>query len=515
MPFTIPVDSLASDAPKKTGFTVPVDKDAGISSRIDEDWQKRRQMGDEAIGAYTEGKQSLPATAYDILGKVGFGGLGDVAKEAGKSAISATPDVIKKPVGKAASYLGSEIMKTSEGQAGLIALKAGEASWSNFKENHPEAARHIEATFDIAGALTGARAFEAIDAAAAGGSLESAGKKLYEAGEKQAAKRKEDFLNDLVSPKETKNVKESQVGRTTEKGLLKQKVVEPTPQEKEIAQEVGKIPGVSPKKSLQGNYNVIAKANKDEAERLQGLLKAQDIPVDFKDVQEMIDKSVQDISGRTYIGADGEIAARKVAAMMNNVILQNVSKDGQITASGLLQARKDFDAMALKERPNIFNPNPDAAFTASRETVYQMRQNLNNLIEEKMPNAQYKSSLKRQSNFYRAMDNIEAKAANEGKNVLTRALQKAADKIPAKTMIGKTAVAAGVPYGAVTHPVAAALGGLGYGGYKAATSPITKKALGYGMQKAGQGIGMLGKPVIDTGTPLESVARQVQPKEGL
>ena len=281
--------------------------------------------------------------------------------------------------------------------------------------------------------------------------VEKIGEKLAEKAENVSTNHRAAFIKDLVSPKQTKAVREAQVGRTTEKGLLKTKTVEPTSLEKEVAEEVNKLP-VHGRQSLQANYNVISKANSAEAERLQSALKARHIPVSMDEVQEASNKLIGDLKKNIYITGQGEPIAKKVVGIMQEKVLQNATKDGEITAANLLQARKEFDAeIKAQKTAKIFDSSTEGPASIA---IQKTRQALNDLIESKVP-GEYKVSLKKQSLLYRAMDNLEEKAANERGNVVSRAVDK----------YKKYAVPAGV--GAIGYGAAKALG--------ATTDPLSGK----------------------------------------
>lgn len=506
MPFTIPVNSDVPVDGAKTGFTIPADP-PGILSRVGTDLSKRWAEGQDAASQYNEGKITAPEMLLRSTGKVVGGSVSDVLGEGVKSAISETPDFIKKPISGAIS----SIANTDIGKAGMQAAKRGADAYKKFATENPRAAADLESAGDIAGILAGAKPGAKVltesanlageGAAVTGKAMQKAGSAVSKAGEEQAAKQKASFVRDLVSPKQTASVKEAQVGRTTERGLLNKSVVEPTPLEKQVAEEVSKLP-VSKSNSMQKNYNIIQKANKEEAESLQKLLKAKDVPVEFSDVQGMISKTMADLSKNPYLASEGKEATLRVIQGMNKAILDNAVKDGKITASNLLQARKDFDTWAKSQRPKVFNPASDSAVSTA---VGEVRQALNDLIEAKVPDAQFKASLKKQSNLYRAMDNLEKKIPGEAKNAGSRLVQKAENMVPLKNNIAKGAALVGIPLPALSHPAIAA-GLLGaYGAGHVLASPTAKKAVGGVLQGAGKFL----ENGINTGTPLSGIGRKI------
>lgn len=243
-----------------------------------------------------------------------------------------------------------------------------------------------------------------------GGRAAKAAEEVQEAGRLS-------FIQKLVTPKVTKSVAENQVSRTTESGILRNKVVAPLPREKAIADEVAKLP-VNRTKSLQANYNVIAAENTREAQALEKTLKQKDVEISFDNLQKTIDETKSSMK-KTYLGSNWETGANRIIEQMNESILKNAIKNGKITASGLWDARKDFDATVKAQKAKIFDRD---TYNSYSEAARDMRQAINNLIEKSIPDAKFKASMKKQSLLFDAMDNIEPKAASEGSNIITRNL---------------------------------------------------------------------------------------------
>lgn len=153
MPFTIPVDS--SDAAKKTGFTIPANKDTGIASRIGEDLSKRGDEWNRISGEYQSGQIGLPLATLEGAGKVVAGSAGDILGEVGKSIWKSDPNepiqaAITKGMGKVAN--SAPVQKTID-------------AYSNWKKQHPDAANALESTADIAQFLPTGKAIQAVETA--------------------------------------------------------------------------------------------------------------------------------------------------------------------------------------------------------------------------------------------------------------------------------------------------------------------------------------------------------------
>lgn len=468
-----------AESPKSSPKLVPVDHDPfapqepGFLGRVKGDVEKRfGKMGEESARTGM-GQQSSTEGAFQEAGQ-GAGLLGDVAGEALASAanpvISATPEPIKK----GAADIAKSITESPVGQAGIKALKAGGDTWKAFSGKHPALADDIEAGFNIvtlglpAGKASGA-------AASAPGLITKAGESLILSGEKQAQKQSGDFIKKLVSPEQTAAVKEAQVGRTTEKGLLRTKEVEPTGYEKRMADIVSKVPGVTKGKTFQSNYNAINDEISREAQTLESTVKANDVPISLQEMEQRADQIRSNLAKNPSLVGNAQLAAERVLDKMKEIIKANGA-----TASGLLRSRKDLDNwIRAAKGEKGFDPALENGMSVA---IREIRQSTNDLINQKVPAAGVKASLEKQSLLYSALDNIEPKAAKEGNDVIQRVLKRAAHLIPGKTSLEKEGAIglAGASAAAFPHPTAAAAGIAGLAGaYKALSGPSLKKAAGH------------------------------------
>lgn len=457
------------DAPKA------VAQDPSFLSRVGSDLSNRNQMMQNTAGQYQSGDLSFPEAMLQGAGKGVFGAVNDITGEVLKSAGSIVPDWYKEPIVGAAS----ELAKTGVGQGAIGLAKQGAEAYQGFAQNHPRISGDLEAVGNIATGLpiaAGEKAIAGEVADLAGPGLEKTGNMMINSAKKNQA----DFIKDLIAPKETPTVAADRFSRSKEQGLLRKAVVEPTPQELEIADTVAQLP-VSKNKSMLANYNAISDANSAEAESLIASLKANDVMVPDDDIIRELSSIRTNLAASPYVTGDGATAAEKVMSIALNKITDNPR-----TASGLLQARKDFDFEIRRMKGDkTFDPSLDSPITTA---VQQVRQGINNMVDGAVPDVGVKQSLRKQSNLYRAMDNIETKGGAEAKNLASRFVQKAADLIPVKGAIAKGALAVGAGGLAAAAPALAA-GGIGaYGLGKALNSQFVKRNLGSGLKKAGEAI---------------------------
>lgn len=439
--------------------------DASFTERVGEDIAKRKAQ--EKKDVFSEDQSPVSAGLQGVGQYMALGS--DITGEAAKSAINAVPESIKQPIADTAKKTANYVANTDIGKAGIAKAVEAKQAWESFSKEHPEAARNIGAVGNIAGAFpAGLEASAAEKGALSAGeaaapALKSAGENLTKAGEKQAAERKAKSFTDLVSPKETKKVKEDNVGKTVEKGFLRKKEVVPDKFTADVANTVSQVPGINPSRSYQHNYNQIAAENKAEAIKLNEALKTSNATIPLEKINKAAANIRNSLAKQTFLVGD----AKKVSDKMLEEAGSLIKKNGN-TAAGLLKTRQEFDSWAKGQMGGDPFSDSNKARGASLKAV---RDSLNNLISDAVPDAKVKESLKKQFHLYSALDNIQDKAAAEGKNVLTRSLAKLEDAIPSNNALLRhgAGLAAAVPYAA----------------YKGATSPTLKKAVGKSLSGIG------------------------------
>ncbi len=429
----------AQDAPKA---------EPSFGQRVKDDFSKRAS-GD--IGKQlASGEISAPSAALQTV-EQGGGFMGDVAGEAIKSGLSHVPEVVKQPVAQKAKQAAQYVAGTDVGKVGIAKTKQAAQAWEEFSKKHPEAAADIGGlpnllnlipATKLAGAAGGMAAAVGEKAAPA---LASAGEAAVKSGTKDIAERKANTFIDLVSPRETKKVSEANVGKTVEKGLLRQQEVVPDKFMQDTAHTVSQVPGINPNRSFQYNYNKIAAENKAEATKLRSALEAANVTVPLEKIGQATENVKKGLAKQTFLVGDAKRVSDKMLMEAGSLLQKNGN-----TAAGLLKTRQEFDVWAKGQMSGDPFSDSNKARGASLKAV---RDSLNNLIIDAVPDAKVKQSLTKQFHLYNALDNIKSKAAREGKNVLSRGLQRAEDIIPTShpflrhTLGAPLGLAASVPIG--------------------------------------------------------------------
>lgn len=439
--------------------------------RVGEDLKKRVGIAEEISDAVSSGEQSFAEGVLQIAGKVGVGGAFDLLQQGITSTFRALPDAIEQPIRDA----GSALLQTDIGKQGLEALGKGIDFYNEWKSSNPRAARNLEATVDIALILTPTKAKIKTKPTR----ISRLGEKAIVSGEKAGLAKQTGFIDDLVRPAQTKAVREAQVARTVETGgVLKRKQIIPGTIEKTIAKEVTKIPGISSSKTLQGNFNLVSKEVSNIARKLETDVKANNFVFPKKEFLSELNAAKVRLAENPLIVGDAEKVATKLIDQFERIVTKNKN-----TGSGLLKSRKEFDNWVKNQKGGkIFDPANDNALTTA---VREIRQTANSFLDKKSTNVAVKESLGKQSNLFRAMDNIKPKAAAEASNRVARAWQNVSKVLTVKGGLTQSlallAGIGGLGAAAVFAPFMRDLF-LGLGAFyltgKAVLAPGTRKFLG-------------------------------------
>lgn len=328
------------------------------------------------IAAVTYGGLGIPA---DILGSATNAALGVAGR--------AIKPILPESVGKIGEAIAPKVQEAYQG-------------YQEFSERNPNIALGIDTAANLAGAIL------PVGAAAKGVKAGLAAKKTADAA------KKVEFALDLASPKLTPTVKAERFAKSTEKGLLKKRVYQPTDFEIKQAEYLATLP-IKKSNTLLKNRNIVKDAYSMEAESLAFNLAKRDVAIPDELLNSKLAQAQQELGENLFIGSGGNQVTERVISGAADAVSKNPK-----TAAGLLQARKDFDKWVSSQRKNtIFDP---AVESPASVAIQKVRQSMNDLIAEAVPDVAVKESLAKQSAFRQAMDNMAAKGAKEGETVLQR-----------------------------------------------------------------------------------------------
>ena len=442
-------------------------KKTSLFQNLGEDISKRAGNVADIFGRQNENQQTMSESilqtagqgvglTFDVAGRI----LGSAAKTGGKVLSALTPDVIETPIKEAVSKVGMNILQSPIMQEGLQMISQGIDAYKEWKKKNPRWAADLESVVNIASILPAKKIGEPITKEI--GKL--AGKEATKL-EVKATEKGLQFIQDLVSPVKSKAVKEAEVARTTEKGtgIFKRSIIEPTISEKKMAQAVADVPELSSKATYQRNFNAIQKFNIEKAKELESTIKANDFDISTYNIQNKLNEVKSSLAENPLITGDAEKTVDKLIEGFANIIRKNYDEGTQtIKGSKLLKSRKEFDNWILEQKPNIFDAKSESALTIANK---ELRSGINDLLEENAPTLGIKKSLSKQSSLYRAMDNIQEKAAIEADTAIGRFLQRMEKVLGTKNRAVQILAASvgigGLGAAATFAPAAAVTGGLG------------------------------------------------------
>lgn len=445
-----------------------------FTERVGEDLDERYRQAKDILKATATGEQSFASGVLQMGGKVGLGSVFDVAGEglvsAGRGLSKITPDIIEDPIREAAGKFGRKLMRTPPGQG----LTAGLEAFEQYAEENPVEGRNIEAATNVALALA------PVKGAPRPTTQSGAGQALIRSGQRSATKNRNQFIDDLVTPKQTVKARQEQVARTTEEGLLRQKVTNLSPKQAASAEEIRNVAGVSPSKTVQGNYIAIGNEVSRQAKSLERQLAALGEKGNYawEDLAVISQNTMAKLKENPALVGDAAKSAERVIEKAFRLAAAE-----EKTLAGLLRVRRDLDAWVLKHKPKAFEDN--VASNAMTSAAREVRAEINSFIAQRAKGVKFSRSLEAQSNMLRAMDDIAVKAADEPRSIVARAIDKAIKVIPVRNelvaALGLTFGMGGLGAASFFLPAiqkGAIAAGTLYGLGKVTMSPNTRKLLG-------------------------------------
>lgn len=418
-------EDVLSYAKKKFGDGKEQDSQDGFVANVQTDLAKRNVAIQETMEAEKRGEIGSLQGATQAFGQVAGGALdvvGEGVMATGRGLSAITPDVIEEPIVEGAKAAWDWIANTDAGKVAGEAISGGVEKYGEWKAENPQEAKTLEGAANIGMLFAPVK----VKANAKPSPLDAAAKALDVKANRQILKKRSDFVGDLISPKRTSSVKIAETSRTSEKGigLAKRSVVELSPKEIAVANEIKNIPSVTNKKSIQGNLNAIMNENKRVAKQLEADVGSRKVLGIQESAGNKIDEAVRlMIKENPVITGNAENVARKVSTKAKEIIQKSPS-----TPRGMLAARKELDSWIKSQKgAKVFDPELEGALSVS---VRSVRNAMNDVVEASTGTAAVKKELKRQRLMYDAIENLAPKAADESNYAIGRLLQNTAKALP-------------------------------------------------------------------------------------
>lgn len=224
-------------------------------------------------------------------------------------------------------------------------------------------------------------------------------------GEQRALKSLSKEALDVVTPSMTKLETEKALaqGRGTGGGLFSKTKITPDKRTIEVAENVKGI--VSKNNSGAQNIQNVKNALSKEAQNLRAQIKPVDKAYSLDDLNKALSNVEEPISLR---GTPFE----KQIKPIKEAAIKIAQKKGDMI-SDLLDARTEFDNLVEKTYPNLY----DKESAPMRNAITSIRDEINKFIENNLPEGvKYSESLRKQTLYYDAIDNIAGKSALETKS---------------------------------------------------------------------------------------------------
>lgn len=473
---------IEQPAPQAATAPAAQPADPGFFARIGERLAVRGENLAEITAAPPETNVESLEKGLQVLGQTAGGAL-DVAGEAVMEGVQGfnmllsaiTPDVIEDPIVSATGDALEAIVGTDTATAGIEAASKGIEAYQAWAAANPRASKNIDALANIA--LVAAPVPKGTPRAPGPTAVGRAGEAVGAAAERQTAQRTATFLDDLITPKSTKAVREAEILRSAEGGLVTGRTVTPSASETAISSAVGKVEGVTPSNTLLQNLNAVQQGISTEAKALTATLEASPVKIARQEIKRSMSDVATGLAANPLLVGDAARTGARVISKAQELMAANPN-----TPAGVFKARQQFDAWVKSQKPKIFDPNTESALSiAVRET----RQGMNDIVASSVPSAGVRESLAQQSNLFRALDNIGPKAVDEASTVIGRLGQRVANAVGLKRSITQNlpqiTTAAALGGGASVAPgvvaATAITAGVGLGAAKLIMSPAAKKAV--------------------------------------
>ena len=386
-------------------------------------------------------KQNLVDPFTSRLMDINFEGQNPVSNaiQTGGAIAGGIGDVVSSGLG---AFVPESVKKATEGATGAVGGAVSAVipqavidKFLQLKKDHPELAANIDAALNVASVAPGEgiarkviqKGVEGVETAAK--ATKAVAKEIPKIAEKKTATK----LTELATPRLTAKTA-TEATKTSPKGILGKISVVPAKRTLEIKDALKSVPDITKGSSLTEKANRVEKAINKEAESLKYKIAKKDIPYSTKDLNTRL-KAVEIPEFIKSSDTATQVKANRIIDKFNEIAR---NKDTKI--SNLLDARKEFDAWVKKEYPRVFDESSNAVQTL----VKNIRTEVNNFIDDSIPDASVKESLKKQNLLYDAHDIINEKAVMGAPKtygeVGTTRLGRFAERHPTLTKASKNAV---------------------------------------------------------------------------
>lgn len=376
--------------------SVAAEQRPSFPEKIGQAWDQRRGKVRDVKERRKSGELG-PITALSTpIGQAAGFGLDVVSGAMGSAYRGLTPDPVERKV----EQLGSMVAESPVGKATGAVTGAAQKGFEKLEEAAPTGGRVLRDVANI-GMLAG-------PVKSKGGAV-SKGRTGQLADIVATGKRRDSGIRELVRPT-GKKAEEAMVDYTEVKGVgpFKRKEVSSSDFLKGVEDEVINIPGVSPRKSIQENYNTIQGVVNTDRAAIESALDASQSIIPRGEVLAKTKKATDKALSNPIF--KGEISAAKAGQAMVDEFNKILEKHPG-TARGMHDARVEYDKWVTKFNPNI--TNYETASNVKKIVNKAIRDELNDTVDRIAPDIGYKAYREKSSNLLTAMGNMRPKARKE------------------------------------------------------------------------------------------------------
>lgn len=369
-----------SPAGLNSGEGVKPQEKKGFLGSVSEAVSKRSTQGGKAI---TDTAQGTITPAEGLLRGAGAaaGLFGDVLG-AGFSAV--TPDSVEAGIGAGVGKIAQnpQIQKSIQ-------------EFHEFEKTNPRAAENLKAFGNVASLIPIGKGAQVVTSGAKG----AVGRTVATDPLKSVVA---DVAPVLGRKSGISSIAEQGAQKSFIRGLIEPKI--PSKVRKIAETVVQHVPDFSRLKTYSDKLNAVRDANRRLGESLknQVIQSGQNIVYPFKQLNARLAKIEKPIAIKADATLNRQFDLVREAAL-------KIAKEKGGTIASLFDARKSFDDLVEKQFPTLY----DRANAPMRDAITSIRREMNDFIEEQLPNVAFKNSLRTQTRLFDAIDNLAPKAFDE------------------------------------------------------------------------------------------------------
>lgn len=490
-----------------------------FAQRTEDTFNKRKQEVEMVFGEYTKAPTSLKeyverpslsdvlqvglgnaaGMVMDVTGDLIMTGLSNTAEFAVDLFVPEdTQDVVKQKFVEGVNWATS----TDAGQAALSAAQNGIESYNAWKSENPVAAAKFESAVELgtffappakrAAMPPSTKVVPPAHVKAANVAQEQVSKLKTYFSTKADAKFKEENLEAAYAYVMPVKLDESRLTDVTPRTLLRSAKVNPNALEADAIEWTASLSKLDPKKGMLHNYKVIDDELAKEAQILRLYLnrKGKDVVVSKDNILSRLDAQVNRILKESPLASTTDAQAQ-INKLRENVY-RIVSNQRATNPSAILDLRQEVDTWLEKNFKFFTKEQPVWLDDMGKS----MRNELNQIINDAMPDDFVKDSLRRQHLAFTAKRGLGPKAVKDleaGYNSHVKNVVKVlGDQVRVSRLLGYSALgAAGFSAAMGFMPYVAGATfttGLGYYMYRGVRSPELSRSIAYALDLTNKAI---------------------------